>query len=458
MSASVGTLTNSWMSLTAFLQDREIAPQILDLQNDGMWTSMLAELGYTNYIESKEWFFDSFYNDPKLVVVDTTGASISTSGTSGNYTLTITGLTAGNNNYIKVGDTLLLPNGKSPLVTAVTTNSLTKDTVTCKTDVGTLTLTAGDKIIVNGNALEEGSNATDPMRFTLSKYRNLIQIFDEGWKITDVEAGAKRTVAFNGNYYQTAQSAIDSLQHLQAKLAMTWWSGEVSSTQFDDASPILTGPNNSYAVQKTRGMNQAITSYGITPSTTISGVVGTPDMQDVCDRLTGVKAPADYWMFGGNSPKTVIDIWAKNLNSSGATSVRIDGTSKDVSFGASAIEFGGFNFKLMALPILSNPQTFNFKASGSTTHAIGRSIFLLPSGNCPVYGGTPKKYFAMRFAQVDPSIVKDGLKLANSNYISEFTTGAFAGVGLDANFQSRYYTNMGVEANLPQLYGRWLVK
>ena len=448
MPAGTGTISKPFISLTALLDDREIAPQILDLQNDGQWTTMLKELGYTNYVESKEWFFDSFYNDPKLVV-----CTIATVGGAGTNTMTFT-VTTPFEGYIKVADTLLFPDGRSPLVTGY--NSDTK-VYTCKVDSGVLNLAVGDNIIVNGNAMPEGSDASAPMRFSLSSIRNNIQILDEVWKITDVQLGAKRTVDFNGSQYVTNQAAIDSLQRLQAKLAMTWWSSEVSSTLFNDQSPALTGANGA-AVQRTRGMNQYISSYGITPQVAVPGTIGTPDIQDVCDRLTGVKAPSDYFMFGGNSPKTIMDIWAKNLNSSGATSVRLQGDGSKMDFMAEQFSFGGFNFKMMALPILSNPQTFNYRASGSTINSIGRSLFLFPSGNAPVYGGTPRKYFSMRFSRIDPSIVKEGLKLANDNYISEFSTGAFAGVGLDANFTSRYYTMMGVDANLPQLYGRWLVK
>lgn len=447
---STGNITKNFISLTNLLDDREIAPSILDLQNDGAWTTMLQQLGYTNYVESKEWFFDSFFNDPKLVVC--TVAAISAG--QGTAALTFTTSTV---NYVKVGDTLLFPDGRSPLVTSVTPGAT--DTIICKVDSGVLNLAVGDNFIVNGNAMEEGSDASTPMRFGLSSIRNNIQILDEVWKITDVQLGAKRTVEFNGSYYVTSQAAIDSLQRLQAKMAMTWWSSEVSQTYFNDTvtASTLTGPAGR-PVQRTRGINQYITSYGITPQVSMPGTVATPDLQDVCDRLTGVKAPSDYFMFGGNSPKTVMDIWAKNLNSSGANSVRLQGDNPNMSFKAEEFSFGGFNFKLMALPILSNPQTFNYKASGSTIGTIGRSLFLFPSGNAPVYGGSPRKYFSMRFAKIDPSIVKEGLKLANDNYISEFSTGAFAGVGLDANFTSRYYTMMGVDANLPQLFGRWIVK
>lgn len=454
MAAGAGVINKPFISLTTLLDDREIAPQILDLQNDGQWTTMLKELGYTNYVESKEWFFDSFYNDPKLVVcaVDSIVSGANTATLKFKVTATYA-------NYIKVADTLLMPDGRSPLVIGVTTTTTTNDTIECKVDSGVLTLAAGDNVIVNGNALEEGSNPTTEMRFSLSSIRNNIQLMDEVWKITDVQLGAKRTVEFNGSFYVTNQAAIDSLQRLQAKMAMTWWSSEVSATLFNDqpGTAVLTGPSGR-AVQRTRGINQYISSYGITPQVTQPGTIGTPDIQDVCDRLTGVKAPSDYFMFGGNSPKTIMDIWAKNLNSSGATSVRLQGDDSKMNFMAEQFSFGGFNFKMMALPILSNPQTFNYRASGTTTNVLGRSLFLFPSGNAPVYGGTPRKYFSMRFSRIDPSVVKEGLKLTNDNYISEFSTGAFAGVGLDANFTSRYYTMMGVDANLPQLYGRWIVK
>ena len=60
MAATQGTLQKSYISATNLLDDREIAPKILDLQRDGQWTSMLDMLGYTSYNKSKEYWYDSF--------------------------------------------------------------------------------------------------------------------------------------------------------------------------------------------------------------------------------------------------------------------------------------------------------------------------------------------------------------------------------------------------------------
>jgi hypothetical protein len=330
-------------------------------------------------------------------------------------------------------------------------------------DTGTLTLTAGDKITVNGAALVEGSSSTNPMRYSLSSIRNLIQIMDEPWKVTDVQGSAYRSVTFNGSQYVTAQASIDAIQRLQGKMAATWWSGQISTTLFSDTTPTLTyGSDTTVGIQKTRGMNQYVDTYGVKASTTTAGTINTADIRDFVDRLTAVKAPNEYFLFGGHSPITVLDEWATGMNTTGVNSVRLNkatGDEANFNFTAKEIQYGGYTFTSMHVPILSNPQIFNYVATGSTKHLLARSLYALPKGMCPVYGGSPETYFGMRYAQFDPSLVQNAKMVGGANsYIREFVNGGFAGVGTDANYQARLYTSFGVQANLPQLYARWTVK
>lgn len=450
---ATGTTSKGFISLTDLLDDREISTGINDLQRDGYFTSMMQELGYTNQVSSKEWYFDTFYNNPKFKVI-----TVSSVGTSGTNTVTFTADTSG---YVRAGDTILCPNLKTGYVTSASGTS-----VTMVTDTGVLTLTNGDKVVVNGNAMGEGSAASAPFRDTLSSIRNNMQIFDEVYQLTDVQGAAWRTVDFNGSRYVTPQAAIAAFQRLQGKEAMTFWSGEISSTLFSNANPVLTDNGLSStgggAVQKTRGLDSYVTTYGITPQVNIAGTVTTPDLQDLCDRLIGVKAPINYMMISGGSPKAVLDNFLKGLNSSGVTPIRLQGDNPNISFEATGFDYSGFKFKLMSTPILGNPQTFNYVASGTTKNSIARSIYVLPEGNCPVYGGAPTKYFSMRYMKFDNSFVMNGATnaggMSTNGRVTEFRDGGLAGIGTTANFTGRLYSQMGAQINLPQLMGKWLVK
>lgn len=456
---NIGTYDNPYISAVPLQNKREIWRKLIDLQQDDEWVAMMYEMGRTK-TASNIYHFDSFYNDPKFIVIDTTGATVTGSGTA---TITVTNLTAGNNNYTKTTDTILLPNGKVALVKTLTTTTLSNDTFTAQSvDGSNLTLVAGDRFVVNGSAMEEGSDTPADMRFNISSVRNNIQIFSQAWKITDVQAGNQVEVYVNDQPYVLPRAAIDAMQKLHGQLTQTYWTGIASPTLFEDQSPALTGPNGK-GVQTTRGMDSYITNYGIQPAVSSPGTVQTTDLQDICDRLTAVKAPQDYMLVGGNSPKTTMDIYLKNLGSSGAQSVRMmNGAGKELDFEAERFSFGNYNFHLMSNKFLSNPQTVNYIASGGSKLNIARSLYMLPLGNCPVYGGEnggsggTQPYWQMRFCPFGPGAVS-GVMTKENGQIYEFVDGGLAGIGTSAYRNTRYYTQMGVEMFKSQVFGRWLV-
>lgn len=464
MANNVGQINKPYISAIPLLDEREIAPQIIDIQSDAAWTQYILESGRAQRLPAKIPHFDSFYNDPRYIIIDTTGSTVTNSGTT---VVTITNLTTTNSNIAIVGHILLLSNGLTGRVQTRTTSG-GQDTITVQSvSNNPLTLVAGDKLSVVGNAQEESSLAPSPQRWNLTSVRNNIQIFRTDAAVSDVQGWSQRTVKVNGDPHVIPQMFIDSLQQLMGQIAMQSWVGEASPTLFEDSSPVLTGVQGN-AVQTTRGMNTYINLFGLQPSVATPGTITVFDLQDVCDQLTSRKAPDEYMMCGGMSPVTVMDVWLKNLGSSGATSVRLMGDGGDTNFMATQFSFGGYTFYLKREKLLSNPQTFNYVASGTTKQEVARRLYLLPYGKCPIYGGTDGNsgsmvdYWRFRYMESAPKLGKGSntINSTSNGMIWEILTGGLAPqpTNQTSNMEVTFNSQTGLEVFSSQKFAGWTVQ
>ena len=148
-----------------------------------------------------------------------------------------------------------------------------------------------------------------------------------------------------------------------------------------------------------------------------------------------------------------------NLGSSGAQSVRLMGTNGETNFEAKGFQKGGYNFKKIAMKLLSNPQIFNYAASGGVKQSIARSLYIMPMGKCPVYGrdggGQSLDYFSTRYMPTAPGM-NNGAVISNG-YIAEYRTGALAPVPTNDTlyWQGRFVAQMGVQILKPQVFAKW---
>lgn len=463
MANNIGYTDKPYISAVNFLDEREIAPQIIDIYNDAAWTQFAWETGRRE-MSMMPWY-DSFYTDKRYTTISLTGATITNSGTN---TITIV-FNSANSGITIVGHILYFPDGNFGRV-QTRSSSGGIDTITVKAVVtgGTLTASVGDNLSIVGNAQEEGSSAPDPQRWNLSSVRNLIQVFRTSATITDIQGMAYRTVKVNGDPHVIPQDFIDSLQKLMGQIASYCWAGQISGTLFSDASPDLTGANGR-GVQTTRGINEYINLFGLTPGVASPGTITQYDLQALCDQLTSRRAPDDYMLIGGNSPVTVMDNWLKNLGSSGAQSVRImDQEGKDTNFMATGFSYGGYNFKMRREKLLSNPDIFNFVQTGTTKSAIATSLYVLPEGKCTIYGGTDGNsgssvdYWRYRYMQAAPQMGKGNntINTTSNGMIMEAMTGLYAPTPTSQNavLEVTFTANVGMEVFSSQKFARWGVQ
>lgn len=467
MANNIGLIDKPYISAVSsgLLDQREIARKIIDLQDDASWTQFMWELGRAERIASQIPHFDSFFNDPRFIIIDTTGATVTGSGTT---TVTITGLSTAMSNIAIVSDVLLLPNGQNGRV-QTKTSSGGQDTLTVKSVTSNaLTLVAGDKLSVNSNAQEEGSSAPESQRWNLTSIRNLVQIFRRATTITDVQGMSYRTVEVDGDPHIIPQAFLDILQHIMADIAAACWAGEASDNIFENANPSLTGVNGR-GVQTTRGINSYVNTFGLSPAVNTPGTISVFDVMNLSDTLTSVKAPNEQWLIGGNGPTMVLDNWLMNLGSSGAQSVRIvGGDGKDTNFMADKFTYGNYTWYIKREKLLSNPQRFNYVASGSTKLQIARRLYSLPYGKCKIYGGLNGggggvvDYFRYRYMAPAPKM-GTGNSTINSSagaMIMEALTGMYAPVptSQDAVLTATFNANVGLEAFNSQFFTGWTVQ
>jgi len=144
-----------------------------------------------------------------------------------------------------------------------------------------------------------------------------------------------------------------------------------------------------------------------------------------------------------------------------------DKNGKDFDFEATSYKFGQYDFTLKAWKILSNPQMFNYDATGSGTKlSIANALYALPLGKCPLYGGTngnnggTTDYWRNRYMESNPGTEGIGGGNLNSmNGFSEILTGGLAPTPTNdtLTLSGRLVANNAIECFKPQVYAKWKV-
>lgn len=397
---SIGTLNKRYVSATAFLDQRDINPNIIDVANDGGFTKTMRLFGRTK--KSKSYIYRHFVNSDMYVV-----AVAGTTTGSGTTTI-VTTLTAGSGFYREF-DTVKFANNKEGLVTNVTT-AAGVDTLTIKSvDNTNLTLIATNTLTYSGNAVAEASSAVKNRRYDVESYYNLIQIFREYDEITDVQKASKVEVTFNGSNYYTYLQMAKKAQAFNTSIDLAMIAGIQSVTQFSDASPTLTDASGS-PIQKTMGLDQYTTTYGVVDSLATTKVVKLTDMDDLADQLNGVKAGMDYMGFMSDAVARAYSTMLKGLGSSDVTSGRMSLDGKFIDFTTEGFKFGTRRYEFVPLPIFNHPKLLNASIKGSA--------YWIPKDKVTVDGGGSQPRIQIRY-------MDHGIHGGN-DLVGEWNTGALA--------------------------------
>lgn len=442
MAASTGTISKSYVSaLDPMLDTREINKLITDVYNEDQLSDILNLAD--RKIPTKQPVYYTFYDDPIVKFIDTTGGSISGSGGAN---ITVTGATAATSGYTRPDDLVMFTNNMVGIVRTVVTSS-GQDTITIRTvSGGNLTCTAGDKLSLFSRAMGENSWTPSNLRFGLSKQTNKYQIFRETSRITDVQNASTIEVDFQGQPKYIFKDHWEKNVLLKSQINAAFWGGDMSNTTFSDTNPSLvdqvtdpTGLSGSGPVQTTRGVNKYIDLYG---TGLVNGTLGTyqkTNEDDIVTNLVAARAPKDYLVVGSTMAIKCLETYYKNLGSSGVTSVRLVVDGNEIDFTVSKVTAGRFTFNYAVMPILDHPVTFGYST-------IVKNLFFLPYNNrVKVEGGGSDAQLRVRY------VPRQGPY--GTDMIDEIYTGAFSPVnpnGAGAFIGVDWTTKQGLELLAPQ--------
>lgn len=421
MAITRGTLNKAYVSAIDMLDQRDINPALIDAANDTGFLKTMQLLGRTKKCKMTE--YHHFVNSD-LFVATTVGT------TTGSGTAQVTtALTAGNG-FWRVGDVAKFPNGKDGVVYSVSTTSGVDTLVINSGDGTNLTLVSGNALVYNGNVVGEESSAVTNRKYDVTKYSNLIQNFREIDVITDIQKVTPIEFTYNGQNLYGVYEHAKKVQTLKASVDIAMIGGQISTTKYGDASPALVDANGK-PIQKTRGLDQYATTYGIADDLATAGTLVTADLVDFASKLNAAKAPLEYMGYCSDASKIVYDTYFKALGSSGIQSGRMSIDGKDIDLTVDSYTFGSRKYSLVPLPIFDHPQLF--------TASIKKSIYWIPTGkvNCEGSGMQPR--IQIRYLQHSFP--------GGNEMIGEWHTGALSpnGNGEDANWKAHWETYQGLE-------------
>lgn len=432
--SSYGIINKSYVSaVDPIIDTREINKQVTDVYNEDALTDILNWADRKEVITTGQPIYYTFIDESLFKLGDTTGASVSGSGT----TQITTAFTAATSGQVKVQDLIKFVDNNVGIVFSVSTSSGI-DTLVIKSVSGAnIAHTAGDQLSIFSVAMGENSVAPNSERFGLTRYSNKYQKFSITSKITDVQNAATIEVEFNGQPKWIVKDQLEKKVKLKGMINAAFIGGQMSVTTFSDSNPILVDqtPNSGAgAVQTTRGVDAYIGLYG---TTLVNGTLGTyqkANLDNACDVLTAQRAPTDYLVVGGDSAMRILDTYYKALGSSGVTSVRLVVDGNEIDFTVNRVKYGKYTFNYAMMPILDHPTIFS-------QTVIAKSLYYIPYNNMvKVEGGGSAPAIRVRFV---PSQSPFGNEL-----IGEAQDGALNPInptGTEKAWITEYFTNQGLE-------------
>ncbi len=349
--------------------------------------------------------------------------------------------------FPRVGDLIQTNNannvGKMARIQAVTFGSGTA-TLTVRSVGGNSAAfyaTVNDLVAFASNAFAERSTAPVNRRYGLTKYFNNIQIFREVDEISDVQKVAKIEVNVGGNYHMLAYQTIQKYVKLQGDISVAMLAGVKSDTTFSDANPFLADPTSGLPIQTTGGLDWYVTTYGISDQAAVLGTFGFTELDDIIDNLIANKAPTDMMVIMGNRAYRIISKWIKQLGSASVDSRRLNIDGKSIDFNVEHLDYGGYSFDFLHIPIFDHPQVF-----GSIRPDITGSLYLVPKDQVDTLDNGRQARMQIRYTE-KPFMGGGSRNMSSNGLVTEWRTGALAEVPTDSVMQlhTDWETAQGLE-------------
>ncbi len=438
-----GAVDKKYVSAIPFMDQRDILPQVSDIQNDAGLTDIMV-LG-KQYKRTKMGTYHNFVNEPLYIQGDTTAAVVSGSGTA----LVTTTLTAGTSGFARVGDLVKFINagGKIGLVVAVTPG--TNDTIQIRSVDGTnITHVAGERLSFFSNAYGEKSKSTVSRTTGVNKYLNKIQIFREKNEITDIQKLSPIEVTYKGQNLVVYKDLYEKAVKLKGDINAAVIMGEMSATSWEDASPVLVDPTNSGAVQTTRGLDSYILGQGGVDDTVGSlGTFALADAEDIVNQFVAKKAPKSHYGFHSTAVGMKVSNMLKALGTAGTMPQRMQIQGQAINYDCTEWTYGGHKFQLTGLPILDHQEIM----AGTL---MAKCIYWVPTDRVKTHGGDGASNPRIQMRYYPHQIAGS----TGTDLIAEWHGGAKAPTGPngdeEAVWKTYWLTYQGLECLGLQHFGR----
>lgn len=436
MAVTQGTLNKAYVSAIAFLDQRDINPNLIDQSRDRQFTNIMKLVG--RYKPTIVPTYNYFVNND----VFATAVVSSVSSGYGTSIMTIV-LTSAGGGYARKNDVVKISNanmaGREALVTNVTSVSGVDTLVLQSVDNTPLYAATNDIVSFPSNAFGEKSDAPANRRYPVTRYINQTQIFREVDEITDVQKAAKIEVTVDGQPYYTPINHIYKVDALNGFISAQMIVGVQSSTLFSDSNPILKDSSNN-PIQTTMGLDQYVSTYGIADGAATPGTLLLTDVATMCDNFLANKAPHNQMGFLGSVARRPWDNLFKNLASSGVESVRmvIDGRQTDLM--VDKVSVYNFEYELVPFELMDHPQLMPYSVNPEITG----SVYWCPKDKVQVVGGGMEARLQIRY---QPKVMAGGNSTSNG-IITEWHTGALAPIPTSSLmvWHTDWYTCQGLEA------------
>lgn len=452
MSFSNGQVQKNYVSaISPVLDQREIFQGVIDAQRDDQFMSFLEAYDGKPVVVAPDAktgmsIFYSWYNNPISQMIDTTGATVTGSGTA---TVVVTVLPAGSQGKLVINQELRW-GAFTAIVTAITSAGFTATSI----NGGNLTLVAGTFISPFTNAQPEESDAPAAQRYDVGSLQNQTQIIRNTYQFTDVQMRNGVEFEIDGVDSIIPYEAIESARKHKLEIQGALFMGEISTTQFASASPTLVGANG-LPIQTTRGLTQYTSSFGVQDDVATFGTVVLQDIYDMTGALNANRSPRKYAVGTSNSIQNPYNTLFKNLGSSGVTSTRMMVNGRETDLMVDKVTVSNFELNFYEMGLLSNAQMFGTATAGLLTEA--KKSWWIPLGMCNTIKHGMVPYVRRRYSE--PAYMGGGKAanrtIGNNGMTMEIIDGALAPEPTGQTLSARvtYTTVCALECFNPQALG-----
>jgi hypothetical protein len=432
----------SYVSAISLLDTREILPKVADIQNTVGITDVLGAFG--RYQPADQGIVHSYTNKPLWVVGVSQGA-VTGSGTAA-VTATLTAGTSGN---AREGDQVRFVDGSVGYVSDLTAGA--NDVIVVTSVDGTnLTHTTGQDIFFFSNAVGESGTSRDNQRRDLTKTYNLVQIFGETNIESDLNRMTTTEVTWDGKPYFYQKDLIEKYLKHKSEVNSSAIQSKISNSQFTTSASQLLDPVGGGIMQFQRGLDQYISSFGVSDQVDTLGTFDADDLGQFIDLMIAKKADLDFLVFGANPAVRKWDDYWKGVNSSGVVSAQLNVDGQELNFNVQKVEYSDAVFQKMRMPIMNHPELI--------ATDIRKNLYFVPTGKVKAQASTTGE--AVMQGQIQMRYLKHGIahNQNQGNAIwAEYHSGAASPVtpsGERRNWITNWVTYQCIEIPAPQHFGK----